>query len=92
MQKRLHIFVSRKVQGVSFRHYAREKAEELHLVGWICNLNDGRVEILVEGEDNKVREFLNWCYKGSSQATVENIVFEFEKPEGDFFDFRITDP
>ncbi|KKP69815.1 hypothetical protein A2X44_05080 [candidate division CPR3 bacterium GWF2_35_18] len=90
MKKRLHIFVSGKVQGVSFRHNARELAEKLPLVGWICNLRDGRVEILVEGEDHKIQEFLSWCYKGPIEAVVQDVVFDFEKPEGDFFDFRIT--
>ena len=53
-----HVLVSGRVQGVGFRWYAREKAEELGLAGWVRNLPDGRVEAWLEGEEEAVTAML----------------------------------
>ena len=47
MQICLHGFVSGKVQGVGFRQHTQEEAQRLELNGWVRNLADGRVEVLV---------------------------------------------
>ncbi|MBW1933376.1 MAG: acylphosphatase, partial [Deltaproteobacteria bacterium] len=49
MEARAHIFVSGRVQGVFFRDHTQRWASSLHLRGWVRNLRDGRVEVLVEG-------------------------------------------
>lgn len=50
MQIRKHIIFSGEVQGVGFRYRAFVYAQELGLTGWVINLDDGRVEMEVQGE------------------------------------------
>ena len=54
MLKRAHIFVSGLVQGVCYRWFTEEKANKLGLTGWVKNLWDGRVEVVVEGEEGEI--------------------------------------
>ena len=43
-----------RVQGVGFRFYAVNKARQLGLTGWVENLEDGSVEMEVQGEEEKI--------------------------------------
>ena len=54
VQKRVHIFVTGRVQGVFFRQATRVIAIKNNVTGWVKNLDDGRVEIMLEGEDRCV--------------------------------------
>lgn len=47
---RKHIVFHGRVQGVGFRYYAVNKANQLGLTGWVKNLPDGTVEMEVQGE------------------------------------------
>lgn len=47
---RKHIIFYGRVQGVGFRYYAVNKANQLGLTGWVKNLPDGTVEMEVQGE------------------------------------------
>lgn len=85
------MFVSGRVQGVLFRHNAKREAEKLRLTGWAHNSIDGRVEIVCEGEKEKVLQFIEWCKKGPPFAKVENVQFEEEKYTGEFPDFSIRE-
>ncbi|MBU4139145.1 MAG: acylphosphatase, partial [Euryarchaeota archaeon] len=49
MDCRVYVLVSGTVQGVFFRASAKKIADELHLTGWVRNLDDGRVEAIIEG-------------------------------------------
>lgn len=59
-----HMIVSGRVQGVGFRFSAQQKALEFHLTGWVRNKIDGTVEIEVEGEKEKVEQFIQQIEKG----------------------------
>ncbi|TSC75880.1 MAG: acylphosphatase [Parcubacteria group bacterium Gr01-1014_30] len=84
-----HIFVSGSVQGVLFRDSARRKARKLKVKGWVRNLPDGRVEIIAEGEKDRVEQMINWARTGTILARVDNVDFEFEEYKGEFDDFEI---
>jgi len=90
MNKRIHIFVSGFVQGVFFRASTQKKTKELDLKGWVSNLDDGRVEILAEGSEEKLKELLKWLKKGPLISRVEKVDFEWEdfKEEFDSFEIR----
>lgn len=63
-----------KVQGVNYRFYARKKAEDLGLAGFVKNEHDGSVFIEVEGLFEQVDEFVGWCEEGPPRAMVENVI------------------
>ena len=71
----MHItaIISGKVQGVSYRWYAKQKAEEFHLNGHAKNLPDGTVELIAEGKETDIEKFLAWCRRGPPGSSVENI-------------------
>jgi acylphosphatase len=87
--KRVHVFISGKVQGVWFRSYTEAEAKKLGVKGWVRNLPDGRVEAVFEGEDEAVDKMVAWCYKGSPYAKVEDVEVIEEPYKGEFTDFRI---
>jgi acylphosphatase len=68
-----HAFVSGRVQGVGFRWYAREHAEQLGLAGWVRNMPDGRVELWLEGNEKSVEAMLVWLERGPPAAHVKNV-------------------
>lgn len=78
----MHGFVSGKVQGVSFRQFTQEEAERLDLDGWVRNLVDGRVEVLVEGEEGAVRELAGWLERGPELAEVSGVALEEQPLQG----------
>ena len=86
---RAHIFISGRVQGVSFRQFTKEKAQELELVGWTRNLSDGRVEVLIEGDKEKIDKFLSHLKQGPSLSKVEKIEVNYQKHQGEFKTFEI---
>jgi acylphosphatase len=82
MQICLHGFVSGKVQGVGFRQHTQEEAQRLELNGWVRNLADGRVEVLVEGEESAVRELERWLGRGPQAARVDALELEQQPVQG----------
>lgn len=78
----LHGYVSGKVQGVYYRQSAQEQADRLDIDGWVRNLDDGRVEILLEGEEGAVRELEKWLARGPVKAKVTAVELEPMTPQG----------
>ena len=73
--KRLHLFYSGSVQGVGFRYTAERVALSLDLSGWVGNLPDGRVEVLVCGEKTDVETLLTWLWQGPELAKVTDVTW-----------------
>ena len=78
-----HIFISGRVQGVGFRAFTRKQAAVLDIKGWVKNLHDGRVEVVIQGENNKVKQMVKKLKEGPSFARVHD--FEIEDEEADNF-------
>jgi len=89
MTERCHIVVRGTVQGVSFRWYTRRQATALGLTGWVRNLPDGSVEIVAEGERDRLAELAAWARTGPSEAEVEAVRAEFGAATGEFEGFEI---
>jgi acylphosphatase len=89
LKVRAHIFVSGMVQGVFFRYETRIRAIRNNVVGWVRNLPDGRVEAVFEGEKKAVDAMIEFCRRGPPGAVVKNVEVIWEKPTGEFRDFRI---
>lgn len=78
----LHGYVSGKVQGVYYRQSTQEQADRLELDGWVRNVADGRVEVLVEGEEGAVRELAAWLERGPADAEVTAVELEEQPLQG----------
>ena len=87
---RAHIYVTGKVQGVFFRQNTKRQAQSRSVTGWVCNLSDGRVEAVFEGEEVAVKEIVEYCRHGPSFAKVENLEVATEAFKGEFSDFKIV--
>lgn len=71
------------MQGVWFRDSCRTKAEALGVHGWVRNLPDGRVEVVLEGALDAVDQMTDWCRHGPPHATVAAVVATQEAPVGE---------
>lgn len=89
MKKRLHAFISGRVQGVFFRDFTRQWANSLGLTGWVRNVFDGRVEVLAEGEEEKLNFLLEKLKEGPPLARVDKVEVTWDDYKGEFNDFRI---
>lgn len=67
------IIITGKVQNVGFRFYAQKKAHEFDISGHVRNRKDGSVYIEAEGEEENLRNFVAWCYKGPPWAEVLQV-------------------
>jgi acylphosphatase len=88
-EKRVHVYVTGTVQGVSFRYYTLQEATRAGATGWVRNLPDGRVEAVFEGSEAAVERVVAWCRQGPRGARVEQVEILPETPTGEFQGFRI---
>jgi acylphosphatase len=73
MIKHLDISIYGRVQGVGFRYSAHDVAVELGLMGFVCNRTNGSVYAEVEGNENALNTFVEWCRKGPATASVKTV-------------------
>lgn len=71
-----HFFISGRVQGVFYRDSTKTKARELGVTGWVRNVQDGRVEAVVCGDDSQIDLLAEWLWQGPPAAKVEKIESE----------------
>lgn len=87
--KRVSVRIYGRVQGVWFRAHTKEMADKLGLHGWVKNMPDGSVFAVFEGDENKIKEMIEWCRHGPPLARVERLEINEEEPRGEK-DFRIV--
>ncbi len=86
---RIHAFVSGRVQGVSFRAFAKREADKLGITGIVHNLDDGRVEIIAEGDGDMLVKFTDILRKNHPIAEVDDIEAKWELAKSGFKGFII---
>jgi acylphosphatase len=82
------VYYSGKVQGVGFRMIAVMIARDYPVGGWVKNLADGRVQLLVEGPEDQVAKFLK-AIRERWKDDIEKEEAEDQKPTGKFKRFEI---
>lgn len=88
--KRVRLYISGRVQGVFFRAETQRTARNLKLTGWVRNMEDGRVEALLEGEDLSVDQMVAWCHQGPPAARVDHVDVLEEPFTGTLNGFHIS--
>ena len=67
------LVVEGRVQGVGYRFWARDRALELGLRGWVRNRRDGSVELLAMGPLDAIERFVAACLEGPPAARVTSV-------------------
>jgi acylphosphatase len=87
--KRVKIIITGRVQGVFFRQKTKEEAENLNLVGWVKNTDDGKVMVEAQGVKECLDALISWLRAGPRLAEVKNIEVEWLEPKSDMRGFEI---
>ena len=67
------IKITGKVQGVGFRYFAYQKANEIGISGWVKNNRDGGVLIIAQGDKIDLNTFIDYLQIGPTRARVDKI-------------------
>ena len=89
--KQVHLVVRGRVQGVFFRASAQREARRLGVTGFARNRPDGTVEMLAEGDEEVLRDFIGWANRGPSAARVDDVDVRWRAFTGEHHDFRTLD-
>ncbi len=87
--QRIRLFVTGRVQGVFFRQSLKAKSIQNDVFGWVKNLQDGRVECLLEGNEENISILVKWAHDGPANAIVENVEVYNEKFDNEFTKFDV---
>ena len=87
--QRIRIFVTGKVQGVFFRQSLKVMAKKNEIFGWVKNLTDGRVEAVLEGNEEQIGRLLDWAHRGPANARVDDVKICNEKFANEFSKFDV---
>jgi acylphosphatase len=90
LTKRLHAQVSGRIQGVNFRFYTRVAAKEIGVTGWVRNRTDGTVEVVAEGTQQQLEQFVQFLNVGPASARVSQVQTDWSTATGEFADFQIS--
>lgn len=94
MRKTIVVIIKGNVQRVGYRDFVENVARRLGITGFVENLKPYDVRIVCEGEEQKIKEFLEKIKNSPKPAEVENIEVSFEEPEGrfEYFEIRRGEP
>ncbi len=88
MKKSLRLVLSGSIQGMFFRQFIKDNAEKHNIKGFVRNLDDGKVEVFIEGSIEDVNSMAEICRKGPLHAQIRGVEQKDERFQ-DFKDFRI---
>ena len=90
MVKAAHVFYSGRVQGVGFRYACRQIAMGFNVTGWVKNLDDGRVELWIQGGEEEVGEFLKAVDESHLKGLISKAIVNWTAAEKGVTDFSIS--
>ena len=90
MRARLQVLFSGRVQGVGFRYTVKQTALGYEVTGWVKNLADGRVELLVEGERRELEAFQAAIPEAGLRRFIRETQSDWSDGTGEFRGFEIA--
>lgn len=90
MVKRVKVFYTGRVQGVGFRYTAQNLARGFDILGTVRNLDDGRVELIAEGEEEELQVFLEEIDESELAGFIKEREITWSTPRGGLRGFRIA--
>jgi acylphosphatase len=88
--KAAHVYFGGRVQGVGFRYSCRHLAKGFDVTGWVKNLDDGRVELWAQGEEDEVKEFLKAIDESHLRGLINKADVSWTSAEQGLTDFSIA--
>ena len=88
MKKSVRLYIKGLVQGIFFRMFVKENAERYNVKGFVRNLEDGRIEVFLEGNSKDVDKVMELCKKGPKHAQIKNVEIKPERYQ-EFKTFKI---
>jgi acylphosphatase len=88
MRKLIQVYYSGQVQGIGFRYTLTDIANGQKVCGWVKNLDDGRVEVEAEGQEDSLVNFLQQVNQHFSRY-IKNADIEWLPASGEFRDFQV---
>ncbi len=88
MKKRIRVIYSGTVQGIGFRFTAERVAVSLSLTGWVMNAPDGSVEVIAEGEEKDLVNFIDKV-KRAMNHYIRSTRVNWQEYRGEFDSFGI---
>jgi acylphosphatase len=88
MKKAIKLSISGTVQGVFYRRFVKDNADKNGVKGFVRNLEDGSLEVFLEGEQESVDNMVAICKRGPAHSNLKKIEEKEEKFQ-DFKEFRI---
>jgi acylphosphatase len=82
MKKSVRLYIDGTVQGVFFRRFIKENAERFNVKGFTRNLEDGRIEVFLEGNVDEVKKMIDLCKKGPRHSQIRNVEEKMERFQG----------
>ena len=82
MKKSVRLYVEGIVQGIVFRVFVKENAEKNDVRGFVRNLENGKIEIFLEGNVNNVNKMIEICKEGPKHSQIKNVEIKEEKFQG----------
>lgn len=83
------VYYSGMVQGVGFRATVASIARDYPVTGWVKNLSDGRVQVLVEGSQQAVEAFLG-AVRAHWQGHIDQEQIEDRAASGEYIRLGIV--
>ncbi len=84
-----HVVITGRVQGVYFRAYTKDAAEQYKINGWVKNKSDGTVEAVIQGKKEDIEQMIQWFHTGSPASSVNNVIVKDKPGSPNFTEFEI---
>jgi acylphosphatase len=88
MKTAVRLYIKGTIQGIFFRQFIKDNAERNNVKGFVRNLEDGRVEVFIEGNNEDVDKMIELCKKGPKHSQIDDVEIKEEKFQ-DFKEFKI---
>ena len=88
MKKSVRLYIDGTVQGVFFRAFVKENAERYNIKGFTRNLENGKIEVFIEGDTDNVNKMVELCKQVPKHSQIKNIQIKPEKFQ-DFKSFKV---
>ena len=86
---RVNVHYSGRVQGVGFRYIVKSLVPGYEVLGTVKNLSDGRVEMVVEGQQEESEEFLQAIRDSGLRSNIQDESIVWGEAEDKFKGFKI---